>query len=79
MLAQVPAAVADADALVWLALDRLNASTSKAMYRRALLDFLQWYREVGAAPFDRVAVQRYRALLLEAGLAPSTINQKLSA
>ncbi len=28
---------------------------------------------------DRAAVQRYRGLLLEAGLAPSTINQKLSA
>src|SRR5689334_20363478 len=47
--------------------------------RRGLLDFLQWYRETGAAVFDRPAVQRYRALPLEAGLAPSTINQNFSA
>jgi site-specific recombinase XerD len=49
------------------------------MYRRALLDFLDWHRVVGSNAFDRAAVQRYRALLLEARLAPSTINQKLSA
>jgi Phage integrase, N-terminal SAM-like domain len=49
------------------------------MYRRALLDFLDWYQESAAGAFDRATVQRYRALLLAAGLAPSTINQKLSA
>ncbi len=70
---------AEAAAIVELVLDRLNAPTSKAMYRRALLDFLLWYETTRAAAFDRATVQRYRALLLEAGLAPSTINQKLSA
>ncbi len=34
---------------------------------------------MGTSAFDRATVQRYRAVLLEAGLAPSTINQKLSA
>jgi hypothetical protein len=71
--------VADANALICLVPDPLNAATSKSMYRRALLDFLQWYQAAGAATFDRAAVQCYRALLLEAGLSLSTINQKLSA
>jgi integrase len=75
----IRADAADAAALIRLVLDLLNAPTSKAMYRRALLDFLQWYQAAGSATFDRASVQRYRALLLEAGLAPSTINQKLSA
>jgi site-specific recombinase XerD len=78
-IALARADIADADALVRLVLDRLNAPTSKTMYRRALLDFLNWYRQAGATAFDRAAVQRYRTLLLDAGLAPATINQKLSA
>ncbi len=49
---------AEAAAIIELVLDRLNASTSKAMYRRALLDFLQWHQEVAAAGFDRAGVQR---------------------
>jgi site-specific recombinase XerD len=74
-----PARARDVMRLLDLVLDRLNAPTSKAMYRRALLDFLDWYQAQPAATFDRAAVQRYRAMLLEAGRAPSTINQKLSA
>ncbi len=55
---------ADAAAIIDLVLDRLNAPTSKAMYRRALLDFLLWYDTTRAAAFDRATVQCYRALLL---------------
>ena len=77
-LAVRSAGLSEVEAIIELVLDRLTALTSKAMYRRALLDFLQWYQVAGAAAFDRATVQRYRALLLDAGLAPSTINQKLS-
>ncbi|MBV9357612.1 MAG: site-specific integrase [Chloroflexi bacterium] len=78
-LAVRSAGLSEVEAIIELVLDRLTALTSKAMYRRALLDFLQWYQVAGAAAFDRATVQRYRALLLDAGLAPSTINQKPSA
>ena len=44
------------------------------MYRRALLDFLHWYQAAGTTVLDRATVQRYRALLVDAGLAPSTVN-----
>ena len=65
--------------LVRLVLDRLNAASSKAAYRRALRDFLSWYATEPGARFDKATVQRYRAQLLNAGLAPSSINQRLCA
>jgi len=74
-----PVGGGDAARLFHLVLDRLNSPTSKAMYRRALLDFLGWSQAQPAATFDKATVQRYRATLLAVGLAPSTINQKLSA
>ncbi len=55
-----------------LVLDRLNSPSSKMMYRRALLDFLAWYRAQPADTFDKATVQRYRAtLLLVRSCAPS--------
>jgi hypothetical protein len=44
-----------------------------------LRDFLAWYARQPAARFDKAAVQRYRAELVDAGLAPSSINQRLCA
>jgi site-specific recombinase XerD len=60
-------------------LDRLSSANSKIAYARALIDFLDWYDGQRRPPLSKGVVQRYRALLLEAGLAPSSINQKLSA
>jgi site-specific recombinase XerD len=62
-----------------LVLDRLGASSSKLAYARALRDFLVWYASEPGARFDKATVQRYRAELVDAGLAPSSINQRLSA
>jgi hypothetical protein len=61
-----------AAAVVDLVLDRLNAPTSKATYRRALLDFLRWYQTQSPAAFEKATGQRYRARLLEADVAPPT-------
>ena len=66
-------------AIAHLVLDRLGAPTSKLAYGRALRDFLSWYARQPAARFDKATVQRYRAELLDGGLAPSSINQRLCA
>jgi site-specific recombinase XerD len=65
--------------LLDLVLDRLSSPNSKIAYARALIDFLDWYDGQRRPPLSKGVVQRYRPLMLEAGLAPSSINQKLSA
>ena len=53
---------------------------TKAVYGRALDEFLAWYELEQPGPLSRAVVQRYRAAVLEArGLAPSSINVKLAA
>jgi site-specific recombinase XerD len=71
--------IALVDAIAKLVLDRLNAPTSKLAYGRALRDFLSWYERQPAARFDKATVQLYRAELMNGGLAPSSINQRLCA
>ena len=66
-------------AVVGLVLDGLNSEHSKRAYERAIGNFLTWYQEQGWAILNKAAVQAYKARLHEAGLAPSTINQYLSA
>lgn len=61
-----------------LVLDSVHSVHSKRAYRRALDDFLAWYR-AGCVPFSRAAVQQYRAALEGQGLAPSSINVRLAA
>ena len=60
-------------------LDRLTSRHSKTAYARALVDFLDWYAGQRRPGLGRAVVQRYRAALLAAGPAPSSVNQKLSA
>lgn len=67
------------EAIAHLVLDRLGAPTSKLAYGRALRDFLSWYARQPAARFDKATVQRYRAELMDGGLAPSSINERLRA
>jgi integrase len=49
------------------------------MYGKALDDFFDWWAEQGSPLFSRAVVQAHRAALEGRGLAPSTINQRLSA
>lgn len=65
--------------IVALVLDGLDSPHSKEMYARALQDFLAWLATSGRGRLDKAAVQAYRAELAGKGLAPSSINQKLSA
>lgn len=65
--------------LVDLVLDRLNAVASNTAYKRALRDFLSWYQTEPGARFDKATVQRNRTRLVDEGLAPPSINQRLCA
>ena len=46
---------------------------------RALIDFFLWHRGAGRPPLNKAVVQRYAAELREADMAPSSVNQRLSA
>src|SRR5262245_13208110 len=55
------------------------ADPSRRIYAHALESFLNWAAEDGGRPFTKATVQAYRAHLEAKGLAPATINLRLSA
>lgn len=77
MTAIVPAN--DVQPLVQLVLDGLTSDNSRRAYGVALREYLDWHRATGQARMDKATVQAYKAKLQADGLAPSTINLKLSA
>jgi site-specific recombinase XerD len=62
-----------------MVLDGLPSEHSRRAYERALSDFFLWHRGLGRPQLSKAVVQRYAAELREAGMAPSSINQRLSA
>jgi integrase/recombinase XerD len=70
---------AAADALISVVTNRLHSDVSRRGYRTALRQFLAWHIGQGGGPLSRALVQRYRVVLEGRKLAPSTINQHLSA
>lgn len=62
-----------------LVLDGLGSDKSRAVYRTALLRFHSWWVMVGKPPLTKALVQRYKVVLCESGLAPSSVNVHLSA
>lgn len=77
MTAIVPAT--DVQPLVQLVLDGLTSENSRRAYGAALRDYFDWHRTSGQTRMDKATVQAYKAKLQGDGLAPSTINLKLSA
>lgn len=69
----------DLDPIISLVLDGLTSEHSKRAYGRALTDFLTWWADQGRPAMSKAVIQRYKTKLQAAGLAPSTINQRLSA
>jgi len=61
------------------AVDAVSSARSKRAYEKALKDFLAWYSAVARPPLSRAVVQQYRSVLESAGLAPPSINLRLSA
>src|SRR5215210_3939839 len=64
---------------VRIVLDGLPSEHSRRAYERALFDFFHWHRGMGRPQLSKAVVQRYAAELREAGMAPSSVNQRLSA
>jgi integrase/recombinase XerD len=68
-----------AEMLISLVTNRLHSPVSRRGYRTALHQFLAWHASQGGGTLSRPLVQRYRVTLEQRPLAPSTINQHLSA
>jgi site-specific recombinase XerD len=66
-------------AAVEMVLDGLASEHSRRAYQRALHDFFRWHKGVGRPQLNKALVQRYAAQLHEAGMAASSVNQRLSA
>ena len=62
-----------------MVLDGLPSEHSRRAYERALTDFFMWHKGVGRPQLGKAVVQRYAAEMREAGMAPSSVNQRLSA
>lgn len=62
-----------------MVLDSLPSEHSRRAYRRSLEDFFHWHRAGGRPQLNKATVQRYATTLRDAGMAPSSINQRLSA
>ena len=75
----VPAGYRDWRSVASLAVDAVSSAHSKRAYQKALKDFVAWYSAEARPPFSRAVVQQYRSLLESAGLAPASINLRLSA
>ena len=64
--------------LTALVLNGVTSEHSKRAYAKGLALFFAWVRERPPQPFAKALVQEYRAWLLEQGLAPATVNLRLS-
>lgn len=66
----------DQSAIFGLVLNSVTSQNSKIAYLKALQDYILWSN---GQPFTKAAVQSFKVFLQGKGLAPSSINQKLSA
>lgn len=62
-----------------MVLDGLPSEHSRRAYERALRDFFAWHKQAGRPQLNKALVQRYATGLRDAGMSPSSINQRLSA
>ena len=62
-----------------LVLDGLSSRHTRRAYSQALDEFLIWFHDEPGREFNKAVVQKYRAELETKGLAPSSINVRLSA
>jgi site-specific recombinase XerD len=64
--------------LIGLVLDGVTSLHSRRAYEKGLRQFFAWCREQSRPGFSKALVGAYRSWLLAQGLAPSTINLRLS-
>jgi integrase len=73
------AASAPAQDLIALVTNSVHSPHTKRAYRDAILCFLSWYREQQMPGFSKATVQRYRCILEQRQLAPSSVKVRLAA
>src|ERR1039457_6709084 len=62
-----------------LVLDGISSCHTRRAYSQALDEFRIWFHDDPGREFNKAAVQKYHAELETKGLAPSSINVRLSA
>jgi site-specific recombinase XerD len=62
-----------------LVLGGISSHHTRRAYSQALDEFLIWFRDEPGRQFNKATVQKYRTELETKGLAPSSINVRLSA
>jgi site-specific recombinase XerD len=62
-----------------LVLDAVSSPHTRVMYGHAIEEFFRWWEDEDRPAFLRATVQKYRAHLEARGLAPASVNQRLSA
>ena len=65
--------------LTSLVLDGISSPHTRRAYSQALDEFLIWFLDAPGRDFNKATVQKYRSELETKGLAPSSINVRLSA
>jgi site-specific recombinase XerD len=66
--------------VISLVLDSVTSPESKRAYGKGITDFFHWHSATApGSGFTKATVQAYRAHLVSRGLAPSTINVRMSA
>jgi len=60
-------------------LDGLASPHTRRAYSQALEEFFIWFQDEPGRQFHKATVQKYRVELQNKGLAPSSINVRLSA
>ena len=67
------------DILVRVVLNSLPSPLSKRVYKMAIRDFLEYWRESGELVMDKLFLQTYIAALQDEGVGESSINLRLAA
>ena len=62
-----------------LVLDGISSSHTRRAYSQALEEFFIWFQDEPGRQFHKATVQKYRVELQNKGLAPSSINLRLSS
>ncbi len=69
----------ESEAIIEMAVAGLNSPHSRRAYRRALRDFMAWYKDTGQTRLGKATVARYKKTLLDGGMGISSVNQRLCA
>lgn len=65
--------------VIELVIDGLDSQHSKDAYGRAIRDFMVWWEGKQRPALVKATVQEYRSHLVDLGLSPATVNQRISA